>query len=64
MEMVMKTGKKNNSAICRVFGVGIDFVGNAWVVMERMAGDLRTLIDRRMSYLEDGQMPFDYNNIP
>jgi serine/threonine protein kinase len=62
MEMVMKTRKKNNSAICRVFGVGIDFVGNAWVVMERMAGDLRTLIDRRMSYLEDGQMPFDYNN--
>ncbi len=62
LEMVMKTRKQNNSAICRVLGVGIDFVGNAWVVMERMAGDLRTLIDRRMSYLEDGQMPFDYNN--
>ncbi|CAK9203807.1 unnamed protein product [Sphagnum troendelagicum] len=28
--------------------------------MERMAGDLRTLINGR--YLEDGQMPFDYNN--
>jgi serine/threonine protein kinase len=62
MEMVMKTRKKNNSAIFRVFGVGIHFVGNSWVVMERMAGDLRTLIDRHMSYLEDGQMPFDYNN--
>jgi len=62
MEMLMKTRKQNNSAICRVFGAGKDFVGNVWVVMERMAGDLRTLIDRRMSYLEDGQMPFDYNN--
>ncbi|CAK9864227.1 unnamed protein product [Sphagnum jensenii] len=62
MEMLMKTRKENNSAICRVFGAGKDFVGNVWVVMERMAGDLRTLIDRRMSYLEDGQMPFDYNN--
>jgi serine/threonine protein kinase len=62
MEMVMKLRKKNNSAICRVFGVGKDFVGNAWVVMERMAGDLRTLIDRRLPYLEDGQMPFDYYN--
>jgi hypothetical protein len=62
MEMVMKTRKKTNSAICRVFGVGVDLVGSAWVVMERMAGDLRTLIDRRMRYLEDGQMPFDYNN--
>jgi serine/threonine protein kinase len=62
MEMVMKIRKKNNSAICRVFGVGVDFVGNAWVVMERMAGDLRTLIDRRMTSLEVGQMPFDYNN--
>ncbi|CAK9203748.1 unnamed protein product [Sphagnum troendelagicum] len=62
MEMLMKTRRKNNSAICTVFGVGDDSVGNVWVVMERMAGDLRTLIDRRMSYLEDGQMPFDYNN--
>ncbi|CAM6053868.1 unnamed protein product [Sphagnum tenellum] len=62
MEMLMKIRKKNNSAICRVFGVGTDFEGNAWVVMERMAGDLRTLIDRRMGYLEDGQMPFEYNN--
>ncbi|CAK9261691.1 unnamed protein product [Sphagnum jensenii] len=62
MEVLMKTRKETNSAICRVFGVGIDVVGNAWVVMERMAGDLRTLIDRRMRYLEDGQMPFDYNN--
>ncbi len=45
-----------------MFGVGTDFVGNAWVVMERMGGDLRTLIDDRVNYLEDGQMPFDYNN--
>ncbi len=62
MEMVMKTRAERKSAICRVFGVGEDFVGNVWVVMERLAGDLRTLIDRRMSYLEDGEMPFDYNN--
>jgi phosphoribosyl-AMP cyclohydrolase len=62
MEVLMKTRKKNNSAICRVFGAGRDFVGNVWVVMERMAGDLRTLINGRLSYLEDGQMPFDYNN--
>ncbi|CAN5958987.1 unnamed protein product [Sphagnum jensenii] len=33
---------------------GIDVVGNAWVVMERMAGDLRTLIDRRMREEVDG----------
>jgi hypothetical protein len=39
MEMLMKIRKKNNSAICRVFGVGTDCVGNAWLVMERMAGD-------------------------
>ncbi len=62
MEVLMKIRKKHNSAICRVFDAGKDFVGNVWVVMERMAGDLRTLIDRRMSFLEDGQMPFDYNN--
>ncbi|CAK9203746.1 unnamed protein product [Sphagnum troendelagicum] len=30
-------------------------------VMERMTGDLRTCIDSRMRYLEDGQMPFDSN---
>ncbi|CAK9864215.1 unnamed protein product [Sphagnum jensenii] len=62
METVMQTRKKNNSAICRVFGVGTDFFGNAWVVLERMGGDLRTLIDHRVKHLEDGQMPFDYNN--
>jgi serine/threonine protein kinase len=62
LQMVMKIRKKNNSAICRVFGVGRDWAGNAWVVMEQMAGDLRTLIERRTKYLEDGQMPFDYNN--
>ncbi|CAK9203822.1 unnamed protein product [Sphagnum troendelagicum] len=70
MEMVMKTMKKRNSAICRVFGVGKDYVGNVWIVMEQMAGDLRTLIDSRMRVrkgkwkgkLEKGGMPFDYNN--
>ncbi len=70
MERVMKTMKKRNSAICRVFGVGEDYVGNVWIVMERMAGDLRTLIDSRMRVrkgkrkgkLEKGGMPFDYNN--
>jgi serine/threonine protein kinase len=70
MEMLMKTMKKRNSAICRVFGVGEDYVGNVWIVMERMGGDLRTLIDSRMRVrkgkrkgkLEKGGMPFDYNN--
>jgi tRNA A-37 threonylcarbamoyl transferase component Bud32 len=70
MEMVMKTMKRRNSAICRVFGVGEDYVGNVWTVMERMAGDLRTLIDSRMRVrkdkrkgkLEKGGMPFDYSN--
>jgi serine/threonine protein kinase len=62
MDKLMKIRKDNNSAICRVFGAGKDFVGNVWVVIERMAGDLRTLIDSRMRYLEDGHMPFDYSN--
>jgi serine/threonine protein kinase len=63
MERLMKFRERNNSAICRVFGVGSDFDGDVcWVVMERLAGDLRTLIDHRMSCLEVGQMPFDYNN--
>ncbi|CAM6058222.1 unnamed protein product [Sphagnum tenellum] len=48
--------------LLQLLAEGKDFVGNVWVVMERMAGDLRTLIDRRMSCLEDGQRPFDYNN--
>jgi serine/threonine protein kinase len=55
MEKLMKIRKEKNSAICRVFGAGEDFVGNVCVVMERTAGDLRTLINRRM--------PFDYINI-
>jgi hypothetical protein len=70
MEKLMKIRKKNNSAICRVFGAGEDFNGNVWVVMERMAGDLRTLIDSRMpfDYINtpfdyNAPMPFDYINI-
>jgi len=60
MEKLMKIRKENNSAICRVFGAGKDFVGNVWVVMERMAGDLRTLINSRMPF-DYTNMPFDYN---
>jgi serine/threonine protein kinase len=68
MDKVMKTSRRNASAVCKVMGVGMDAVGNAFIVMERMGGDLRNLIDRvrcvgdgRMPYV-DGQMPFDYSD--
>jgi serine/threonine protein kinase len=68
MDKVMKTSRRNSSAVCKVMGVGMDAVGNAFIVMERMGGDLRNLIDRvrcvgdgRMPYV-DGQMPFDYSD--
>jgi serine/threonine protein kinase len=63
MEKLMKIRKENNSAICRVYSAGEDLVGNVWVVMERMAGDLRTLINSRMPFDYNGPMPFDYINI-
>ncbi|CAK9201407.1 unnamed protein product [Sphagnum troendelagicum] len=69
MDKVMKTSRRNTSAVCKVMGVGMDAVGNACIVMERMGGDLRNLIDHgvrcvgdgRMPYV-DGQMPFDYTD--
>ncbi|CAK9260538.1 unnamed protein product [Sphagnum jensenii] len=68
MDKVMKTSRRNSSAVCKVMGVGMDAVGNAFIVMERMEGDLRNLIDGvrcvgdgRMPYV-DGQMPFDYSD--
>jgi serine/threonine protein kinase len=68
MNKVMKTSRRNASAVCKVMGVGMDAVGNAFIVMERMGGDLRNLIDGvrcvgdgRMPYV-DGQMPFDYSD--
>jgi len=69
MDKVMKTSRRNSSAVCKVMGVGVDAVGNACIVMERMGGDLRNLIDHgvrcvgdgRMPYV-DGQMPFDYRD--
>jgi serine/threonine protein kinase len=68
MDKVMKTSRRNSSAVCKVMGVGMDAVGNAFIVMERMGGDLRNLIDGvrcvgdgRMPYV-DGQMPFDYSD--
>ncbi len=61
MDRVMKIRKKNNSAICTVLGVGKDMDGNVCIVMERMNGDLRTLINVNMGDLDDGRMPLDYN---
>jgi serine/threonine protein kinase len=60
MEKVMKIRKKNNSAICAVLGVGEDSDGNVCVVMEKMDGDLRTIIDGRIRILPDGCTPFPY----
>jgi len=53
--------------------VGKDKVGNGWILMERMNGDLRNLIDRgvryvgyvddgQMHYVKPGEMPFDYSD--
>jgi len=53
MEKVMKIRKKNNSAICAVLGVGEDSDGNVCVVMEKMDGDLRTVIDCVVNLLTD-----------
>ncbi|CAK9203744.1 unnamed protein product [Sphagnum troendelagicum] len=59
MDRVMKIRKKNNSAICKVLGVGKDMDGKVCVVMEQMRGDLRTLINVR----HDGCIPLGYNEI-
>ncbi|CAK9261684.1 unnamed protein product [Sphagnum jensenii] len=61
MDRVMKMRKKNNSAICTVLGVGKDMDGNVCIVMEKMRGDLRTLINVNMKHLDDGCMPLGYN---
>ncbi len=60
MEKVMRVARKRSSAICRVMGVGDDYAGKPWVLMERMGGDLRDLLDTGMHYVKDGQMPFHY----
>jgi serine/threonine protein kinase len=60
MELLMKTRRENDAAICTVFGVGLDPDGKVLVVMEKMFGDLRTLIDHRMKSLKCSQTPFDY----
>ncbi|KAH9543562.1 hypothetical protein CY35_13G071900 [Sphagnum magellanicum] len=73
MDRVMRLVREHSSAICRVMAVGKDKVGNGWILMERMNGDLRNLIDRGVryvGYLDDGQvhyvksgdMPFDYSD--
>jgi serine/threonine protein kinase len=41
-------------------GVGVDYAGKPWVLMERTGGDLRDLLDTGMHYVKDGQMPFHY----
>ncbi len=61
MDRVMKIRKKNNSAICTVLGVGKDMEENVCIVMERMIGDLRTLINVNMGNRDDGRMPLNYN---
>jgi serine/threonine protein kinase len=71
MDKVMRLVTERSSAICRVMAVGKDNLGKVWILMERMGGDLRNLIDHgvryvgyvgdgRMHYVKDGQMPFDY----
>ncbi|KAH9543526.1 hypothetical protein CY35_13G069900 [Sphagnum magellanicum] len=71
MDKVMRLVRERSSAICRVMAVGRDNLGKVWILMERMGGDLRNLIDHgvryagyvedgRMHYVKDGQMPFDY----
>jgi serine/threonine protein kinase len=73
MDRVMRVVREHSSPICRVMAVGKDNVGNGWIMMERMNGDLRNLIDhgvRYVGYVDDGQMhnvksgemPFDYSD--
>ncbi|CAM6052161.1 unnamed protein product [Sphagnum compactum] len=72
MDKVMEIARKNSSAICRVMAVGEDNMGNGWILMERMGGDLRNLINRvqyvgyvedgQMHYVKDPQMPFEYSD--
>jgi serine/threonine protein kinase len=70
MDKVMDIVRKNSSAVCRVMAVGEDNMGNGWILMERMGGDLRNLInhvqyvgyveDGQVHYVKDPQMPFEY----
>ncbi len=73
MDRVMRVVREHSSPICRVMAVGKDNIGNGWILMERMNGDLRNLIDggvRYVGYVDDGQMhyvkpgemPFDYSD--
>ncbi len=68
MDKVMTILTRDDSPVCKVTGFGMDPVGNAFIVMERLGGNLRNLMDRvrcvgdgRMPYV-DGQMPFDYSD--
>ncbi len=51
----MRDMRKRSSAICRVMGVGEDYAGKSWVLMERMGGDLRDLHDTHMHCVKDGK---------
>jgi serine/threonine protein kinase len=73
MDKAMRLVRERSSAICRVMAVGKDNLGKVWILMERMGGDLRNLIDHgvryagyvgdgRMHYVKDGEMPFDYSD--
>ncbi|CAK9261688.1 unnamed protein product [Sphagnum jensenii] len=61
MEMVMKVRRQNKSANCRVFSVGVDLVGNVWILLEQVPADFDTLLEGT-SYLDDCSMPFAHNN--
>ncbi|CAN5958025.1 unnamed protein product [Sphagnum jensenii] len=57
MDKVMRLVREHSSAICRVMGVGTGNLDNAWILMERMGGDLRNFIDhgvRYVGYVDDG----------
>jgi serine/threonine protein kinase len=55
MERAMKAcDKRYDSGLCGVIGVSVDDKGRVSVVMELMAGDLRTFIDLRHSFLSYG----------
>ncbi|CAM6029350.1 unnamed protein product [Sphagnum balticum] len=73
MDRVMRLVREHSSPICRVMAVGKDHIGNGWILMERMNGDLRNLIDHgvryvgyvddgQMHYVKPGEMPFDYSD--
>ncbi len=57
LDKVMRLVREHSSAICKVMGVGTGNLDNAWILMERMGGDLRNFIDhgvRYVGYVDDG----------